>query len=313
MPKEIDISTIEQYLSGGMPEQDASEFEQSMQEDEDLRMEVIAYQRLFTGFKALQEETFVNQLGQWNKEWEEIDQEEITLIEAYHQGTLNSTLHQQIETRIAHDDSFAQKVKAYQDLFSGFEGLQSESFSHKLKGWASSSEGVAEKQQTEAKVRSLRPIFTRIAIAASFLLLLGLGINWYANNNYSSEQLIANYYKVPSNSNTMGENPQQANQINTLFEKAHQLLQNGAYDEAFVTFTQLEPLIAKIEEDPFTKAYYENNIEWNKALSALAGNKTEKETLRLLEQIRNNPEQEYQQEAISLINQLESIWRNLAK
>lgn len=60
-----DISHIESYLRGEMDADDRRAFEAQLTTDESLRSEVAAYRQIFTGFDALQEESFATDVAKW--------------------------------------------------------------------------------------------------------------------------------------------------------------------------------------------------------------------------------------------------------
>ncbi|MCB0519030.1 MAG: hypothetical protein H6577_00905 [Lewinellaceae bacterium] len=62
-----DISHIENYLLGRMPDAERKAFEAELSADALLRQEVEAYQKIFSGFSVLKEEAFAVQVAQWAK------------------------------------------------------------------------------------------------------------------------------------------------------------------------------------------------------------------------------------------------------
>ncbi len=63
-----DISHIESYLRGEMDTADRRAFEAQLATDESLHSEVAAYRQIFTGFNALQEESFATDVANWTAE-----------------------------------------------------------------------------------------------------------------------------------------------------------------------------------------------------------------------------------------------------
>ena len=186
--------------------------------------------------------------------------------------------------------------------------------------------------QQEAKVVAMKSSnrFRRLAIAASFLLLFGGGLSIWNQINNSDAALATNYFPITSTSdrsNINSENPLldiltplSKKDYNTAISAA-ELLENTIYREQTLLL-KAEALFLKEDFNRAIETYesviaQNNNIsnqekaEWGKILALLKSDK-EKEAQNELKKIADNANHAYQQEAIELQNELNSIWNKLS-
>lgn len=291
------MEDIESYCQGEMGPEQKNALEELMQHDEDFNQEVQRYSRLFAGFRALQSESFAGQLTQWAAEWEESDN--LELIEWYLKGSLGEKAKKTIEDRMKADQNFAQEVQQQQSLLTGFEAIRSMDFAQQMKRWETQA-------PAPAKVKSLSPLIRRIAIAASFLLVTAIGIAWYINSQFSNSALFATFYQAPNMGGTMGI--QTTNDFQEEFAAAHRSLQAADFPSAITSFKKIQSQLATIDLDPLAKQYYSDNIEWSLLLAELGKGDTGAGFFNRLESIANNPEQEYQAQAVALLAKMKSIF-----
>ena len=311
----FDIEKIEAYLSQKMAAQEKILFEQQMANDDELRQEVAVYEQIFVGFEGLQVEAFSGKMAHWENEWKEVTKDETDLIEWYINGELSEALQATLDNRVAQDATFAQKVEEYKSLLSGFKGIQTGKFSDTIKSWEEnkSETPLRISSKPDAKVRSLRTVYIRLSIAASILLVIGFGINQYAQQKYSSTALVANYYQRPESDNRMGGN--ETGFVETTaerFQKAHEFFTQGQYEDAIDSFDQLLRTVPDTTLDELIKKYYLDNSSWNKTLAMLAAGKDKSEVNAALQSIMNDANHEYRNDAQTLYNRLNSLLGKLA-
>ncbi len=300
------MEQIERYLTGAMDAPEQAEFDRLLAEDETLRTAVDDYRSLFGGFRQMRETAFVQQMNQWNEEWQSTD--EVEWMEAYVKGDLHADLQAKLKKRIEKDVTLVEKEAEYRQLLDGFSGMQEQAFANKLQEWDKSH----PEDKKPATVRSLRPIFIRIAAAASVLLLIGVGFNWYAENNYTGTTLAAEYYQEPSTGNTLGGEAKK-DELMKLFDDAHREYNQGQYDAAIGLFDNLLVTLADSKLEDSARKYFEENAFWTRALALIAQGEDLTRAKASLYVIANNPENEYQQKADDLLKKLDSVfyqWAN---
>ena len=321
MPSENNqIEIIEQYLKGELSKAERADLEAKIAEDAALSTEVEAYRQLMEGFGAIQMSDFSKDMQEWEKEWRALDQEEIEVIEWYISGKLSGNALEQFEERVAKDINFAEKVNQYKSVLDGLGAMQMNEFAQLMEGWnldtnQTSQEAIVKTmpRKEEAKVVGLRPIFRRLAVAAAILVLLFAGANWYANANYSNEQIIANLYEGPRSQTVMGDNENTLRAIDEQYKAAHTLFQNEQYTEAIQAFDQLLVALPQSGLDQFTANYYKENAEWNRILAQLGDGADNAQVVQDLELIANADKHDYKDKAQDLLSKMNSFWKNWAK
>ncbi len=146
---------------------------------------------------------------------------DISHIEAYLRGGMKAAERQEFEAQLATDEAMKSELAAYRQIFTGFAGLQEESFAKEVAQWTTEAKTKSDDNiipmQTGAKVR---PMWQRLAVAASLVLLLGVGAAWWGGRQYSDVAIAERGYVAPLSSGAMGDNPQ-LDEIEKLYEAAH--------------------------------------------------------------------------------------------
>ncbi|GJM31889.1 MAG: hypothetical protein DHS20C18_08900 [Saprospiraceae bacterium] len=298
------LEQIERFVTGVMEASEKVAFDQQIAGDEVLREEVMDYQNLLSGFSQIRENAFQTQIDTWNKDWVATDETE--WIEAYVAGDLHPELLSRMEVRLEKNADLAAKVADHRRLMDGFSGIQEKTFAGKLQSWD-------KEQPKPATIRSLRPIFIRIAAAASVLLLIGIGFNWYAQENYSGSALVADFYQEPSTGTTLGGNTGEKSQIAQLFANAHREFTEGQYNAAIRNFDNLLVAITDSELEDSARNYYEQNALWTRSLALISQGEDLPRAKASLQAIAADPDNEYQKKATDLLKEMQSIfyrWAN---
>jgi anti-sigma factor RsiW len=307
MAKTFTPEEIEAYYFGRLSDGEKKEFELQLENDKSLQAELDSYSKILDGFMAKKTENFFQQMKSWENNNEFKDQDEIALIECYLNDELHPTNKAKLETQLTSDPAFAKKVAQQQQLMDGFEAKKSQAFAEKLKTWEDNSAVVPMKPK-KTKVVSL---FQRVAIAASFVLLLGLGTNWYANANFSNAALAGKFYQKPLSDATLGGNAGNKSQWLSNYESAHQKMNDGNFWNARQNFERLQAELYDLQLDEYNEKLYEDNIDWNIALAWLGVNDIQKASNQL-ETISKNNDHSYQEKAKELLQEFDSFWYNLA-
>lgn len=245
----------------------------------------------------------------------------IATIEAYLSNEMSGEERQAFEEQMANDEALQQEVSAYRQIFSGFRAMKEERFAGEVATWtaaarkenASRSNGDGDKFLVVNRGAIVRQMYRRVAIAAGFVVLLGAAITWWASRQYSDEQLIADVYTPPLLEATMGDQvPQAAKNVALLFEDAHRLFQQKNFTAAAAKF---EETLQAVEADPgsldnLTRKFYMDNSRWTLLLAKFAaGQMSEAKFLAALKPIADDPNNDYAEEAQSLLQDLGSFWR----
>ncbi len=273
--EDYDIATIEQYLAGQLEAEAAARFEAQLERDEALRADTGQYKRLFDGFAALRSQAYSDKIAGWEAEAQ--------LVE-------NGT--------------------EFAPVLEGLAALRSEQLRGKIAGWeaAHQIEAPAEKS---AIVKTLRPVFVRrLAVAASILLLVAVGLSWYATGNYSTEHLVESYYRIPNSiGNQMGDEQTLRSRLESRFADAHRLMEQKSYPEALIAFGEVLTLSRSAGLDEIRMRYYSDQVSWNRVLILLAQKAPEAEVRAALDKVAGDPQNEYREKAVELKKQLGSPWR----
>jgi anti-sigma factor RsiW len=181
---------IEAYLRQALPAPEQAKLKADLEQDEQLRAEVAAYQQVLEGLDALQEENFRAQLDSWSAATASNDQTE--LIAWYLEGQLEPEGQKIVEDQMATDPAFREEVLAYQQLISGMEAAQDEDFRSKLEEWEA---GMAQQSDSgkTLKVVSRRPLWQYAAAAVGALLIALSTFSLYLKVNYSGPALSRAY------------------------------------------------------------------------------------------------------------------------
>jgi tetratricopeptide (TPR) repeat protein len=202
-----------------------------------------------------------------------------------------------------------------------------------LQGWANSATESAAPPMTAGRV-NMRPMWIRLAAAASVVLVLGwFSVQW-AGTNYSDEALFSAQYESPEastfRSGTAMENP---------LEPGFKALEDNHLQVAEDFFKTVSPVQERYAEaqyylghaamqlghynlavDAFKSCIQRNEVkfkekaEWNLLLTYVAAGQTDDPDFRnLLDTMRNDNGHSYQREATQLSKKLESFWRKIER
>jgi len=202
--QDIYYQNIYDYLNDTMPVAERTAFEQQLQTDEELQQAVDFHRELIQGIHFLGDEALRQSIQETHqaagtKGLLLTDQH----ILAYLNGELSAELQQLLETRRASDPDFAREIEWHQNLLEGVNvagdeelraSIQNTHRKMKTKGILETSKHTTP-SASPAKMRSL--FNTRnIAIAASFLVLLAVGIYWFLPSSSSTKNLYATYFQI---------------------------------------------------------------------------------------------------------------------
>lgn len=121
---------------------------------------------------------------------------DIDKIEAYVSGEMTGTERQAFEAEMAGNSALAEEVDAFRLAREAVELSISDGLRSQFQEWQET--GASATKREEAKVVTMAPRRTlrrMLAIAASVLLILTAGSFWYANNQFSADNLAMGYYQ----------------------------------------------------------------------------------------------------------------------
>lgn len=295
--KVYNIEEIEAYCQETMPLEERLLLEQQLQQDEVLQGQVKAFRKIFAGFVAMRDSRFSAIMKSWEEEGQETD--DMELAEWYREGSLGERAQQAIKERQEKDAVFKNKVTEQKTLLDGFAAAQAEDFSEKMRQWET-------KEREPLTVKSRSPWIRRLSIAASFLVLIGVGLTWYVSNQYSNKALFATFYQSPNIGETMGQ--QMNDEFKTAFATAHRHLQARDFSAAISAFKQFDVQLETTTLDPLAQQYYTQNIAWSRLLSQLGLGQTDENFYAELDRIAADSTHEYQEQAKGLRSKLNSIF-----
>ncbi len=266
----VDLERIEAYLKNQMSFSDRQFFEQELKADEKLRTEVEVYRELFLGLKSLSIEELAQELASEvkKKKPEPKKETEMELIESYLHNKLSIEQKQAVEAELAENPELGKEVEQYQLLFHGFKALRIERLAQEMRSWSKSrlTRVVTPKAQ-QAKVFGIWRI---AAVAASLILILGLGLKWYASNSLGDQALADTFFEAYFEDNTLSaEKSVSGESISRGFEKAEEAFNRGDFEMAANEYTQLKTLLIDFPLDPSMKKAYLELAEWNQTLAML--------------------------------------------
>lgn len=230
-------------------------------------------------------------------------------IEQYLRGRMTETERLDFEREMAADAALREEVEAYRRVFDGFQAARSEQFADKLLQWDTDS----EQAPMTAKVVSIRRYLRPLAAAAALLLLVGIGLRWYAVKHYSNQAIVASMYVAPNLSGTMGDAGQASESSFMNFVKSgNRDVTNGLYGAALLKFEHALDILPEAGLDEFTQKYWRDNLTWSMALARLAIGNPQWELD--VQRIADDNSHEYRQKALELQNRTRGgVMRGLAK
>ncbi len=308
-PRQVNIETIEAYFQGKLSSSEQQTLEKEISSNPDLAGEIEAYRKIFTGLDALGKASFINKLEQWSEEWKTTDGEESMFIEAYLKDELHPDLKSVTEERIKSDSSFAQKVEQYKTIISGLDVLAGQEFKDKMKTWEAENEKT-EKEATPKQGAVIRPLFRRIAIAASFLLVVSIGLKWYVSANFGPDAVMEAAYFRPETGGTMGsEIPEEIQLVEKQFASAHDFMENQEYEMALEAFDNVLLSLEVTEFPESRKDAIRDNALFSQALAQIALKEDTEDIKELLDElISTTSDSFYRSKAEELLKKLDSFW-----
>jgi len=248
--------------------------------------------------------------------------ERVERIGRYINDQLSDDEKSRFEKEMAADESLAIEVKRYGKLYDGLASLERSEIKNTLL--------KLDPELRRSKFR-LRPLRRYLAIAASVLLILGVGLFWYANQSLSNKALAATYFESPVTTQRTTE------QHVGLLQRGIQHYENDAYEEALVSLEQ----VMQEEDDHAAALYYQAlahfklqaysksrqvaqdanlvndnrfkyRVEWLRILTLLA-EENESDAKGMLEDVSNNVEHPYQDRAQRLVAKIASPLRILVR
>lgn len=292
------LEEIEAYCLGQFSKEEQLAFEQQLSSEDSLQRGVNFMRSILDGFSAMATQRFQQNMEHWSEELQE--QDDVELIEWYLRDELGPSAKQYVEQRRQADTEFDALFHSQQAVLEGFEALQADSFAHQLNTWEKES-------QDKPPIKQLNPWVRRLSIAASIALLVGFGGWGYMKNQYSNQKLFAALYQSPNIGGTLGGASIDA--FKEEFSAAHRNLQISDFQDAIRQFVDLGATLEKLELDPLAKSYYQNNIEWSLLLARLGNDQLDDGFQAELERMANDEAHEYQTQAKTLQDKLNSFWR----
>ncbi len=300
LPNEL-LAQLEVLRAGKLSEEEHGKFRQALAEVPNGKEETTAFNQLWNAWDALHFEEQGAKFAAMDAEWQATDDTELT--EWYLEGQLSPANQQAVEARKANDPAFAKLLDEQAQLSSGFLDLKDDDFRQQLRKW----EKVESKPMA---VRGLRSNWIRLsAIAASVLILMVVGGNWFAQTNYSHEALVERFYKQPPTGNTMGAGATEEEAYLANFTTAHNALESKDYPQATRLF---EALSAQLPPENFKEEdlkYYQDNLDWSIVLAKIGEGRPAAEISARLVRIIGDEQHTYYREAVALQKDLASFWR----
>ena len=296
------IEQLEALFFDRLGQEESNTLRAQLESDGELATEATAYQTLWTGFDSLRGDRLLQQMQQWEAEWNTIADDE--LAEWYWMGELSAENKSKVEARRDEDTAFATLLAEQEQLTQGLQQAGKEAFLDRMASWEQAN---ATAERPTARLRTL--YVRRLAAAAAIALLIFVGGRWYASQNYGNEVLANQYYQTAATGGTLGA--QETDRANFLqsFDEAHQALQQADYATAAQAFASLSGTIADAGLNEEDQAYYQDNIDWNLILARLGADQTDGDFTAQLNQIADQAGHSFQAEAKALRADLNSFWR----
>ena len=164
--------------------------------------------------------------------------EEEILIEKYLEGQLDQKEQKAFQEQFGKSGSFRAKVEDMKVLYDGFHELQVQNMVTEIKQW---------KEGNNHKINRTKGIVRRLyaspwAIAASILLIVGIGLFSYADHHYNNQKIAQkNYVPLDAQSILRGLNKMPAtptkDSSQVLIKNGFQAMIAGKNDEAIRLFS----------------------------------------------------------------------------
>ncbi|MBV6655911.1 MAG: hypothetical protein KI786_19215 [Mameliella sp.] len=254
-------------------------------------------------------------------------------IEDYLHGRMADEVVKQFEEQIATDRELASEVELFRLEKQALQLSQNNELRNQMKNWEQ--ERNAEDETQEARVvpmKSSRNRLYRLSVAASFLLMFGLGASvWFANANYSNRALVSDNIGLTTSTRDRG-NINSDNPFTPVFDAiesgnhtaALQMLEglDGSQYESTAMFLKGEILTKQKRFEEAIALYSEmaqsqagpaerQKAQWLLANTFLANDQAD-QAKAILKEIAGDTNHLRQEEAAQLLDQLESFWRIFA-
>ncbi len=239
----------------------------------------------------------------------------ISEIEAYLRKQMEEKTRRAFEARMKTDETLRKEVETYRQLFTGFDALQDANFAEEVKQWAKSSKvkssktgSMKQQKRRQAKTRQLNPMWQRIAVAASIVVIAFAAWMYFQGSSQSNVQLAKKAYVAPMSAKTMGAQNDDGQVLVQQFEKGHSLFQEGKYEEAA---SALRDFITSVQNnkdafDPLSRQFYLESAQWTVLLCDFATGKMDNEKMKkILSAMSKKSNSDYSQKAKELLEKIE--------
>lgn len=243
--KELDI--IERYFAGRLSAKELGIFKTRLKQEEALQKEVTSYQSILEGFRALRIQNLEKQFQELESDLQSNNPNawnEVEWIEGNIAAKSKGLATKSFDALVLADEDFAKRVKDYEVIFGGMESLRVQNLTDKFKAFEESPQTstnspnptINTNKGQEAKIIDFSKWKRKLMAAASVVILFGVGCSfWHANEHYSNEVLIGDYYNVLITDDTEKGAADQTNPLEAL-EKGKDLVDDGNYQEAIAFF-----------------------------------------------------------------------------
>ncbi len=188
------------------------------------------------------------------------DLQKFETIERYLRHQMPTEEAKEFEQQLENDSELKTEVEAFKTTYTGLNALEFENFNHQLTSWfdehkknnpeslngASENENKSDpkidrnmratsgytEEVTMRKRGRARSFFSKIAAAASVIVLLGAFSLWYSGNNYSNPAIVGKYYQYEPGSF-------RAESADNAINKGITAMQSSQYDQAIAAFKSI--------------------------------------------------------------------------
>ncbi len=204
-------------------------------------------------------------------------------IEAYLKGTLSAVQQVEFEQELQSDEALQNEVDRHRKAVLAINYGLSQSLKSRLK--------MIDKELAPPVTSTSRrlPLFTRIAAAASVLILIAAGTHFYAHRTYSTDTIANNLFAQASGEEFRGQG-EYVISLSEKFADAEKLFRDGNYENAKRQYLEI------IKENSLLK----EQAEWNLTLCYYAMDPSSLQFKTLFDRIRTDIQHDYHSEALEL-------------
>jgi hypothetical protein len=215
-------------------------------------------------------------------------------IEAYLNGTLDPAQRTEFEQQLLADEALQKEVNRHRKAAFAINYGRSQALKSRLT--------MIDKELAEPTISASRriPLYRRIAVAASVLILIAAGAHFYAHRTYSSHA-IATHYFASSQIDAFRGQDDNVNTLANKFVEAEKLFQEGKYESAAQEYQVI------IKEDSLLK----EQAEWNLALSYYAVDPASPQFKLLFDRMLADTQHDYHQQAKELHETMQDLFYKL--